>query len=217
MTDERRADIMCAVYTALCDRGYADLTMQDIADECALSKGALHYHYDTKHDLLLAFLDHLYGRFTDRLATATAEAADDPAVRLVALVDATLFPPKRDDVREFRTAMLEIKAQAPYEPAYRDTLAEFDAFVHDRVEALVAEGIDRGQYDDAVEPADVASFVVTTINGAHTRCVATGEPVDATRRALIEYLSALETDRGGRADAAAADGAVVGDEEATTR
>lgn len=206
---------MCAVYTALCDRGYADMTMQDIADEASLSKGALHYHFDTKHDLLLAFLDHLYERFTNRLSVAEESAGDDPTERLVALIDATLSPPERNDVREFRTAVLEIKAQAPYQPAYRERLAEFDAYVHDRVDAIVAEGIERGRYDDAIDRADVASFIVTVITGAHTRCVATGEPAEAARRALLEYLSGLSVD-GGAAEAEP-ESTEAGVEEASTR
>jgi len=190
MTDERRAAIMQAVYSALCTHGYADLTMQDIADESALSKAALHYHYDTKRDLLLAFLEHLHGKFTDRLDDAEAAAGDDPAERLVAFLDAALLPPERDDadLREFRTAVLEIKAQAPYEPAFRTHLAEFDDFIHDRVAAIVADGIERGRFDDRADPEAVASFVVTVINGAHTRSVAVDHPVEETREVLVEYL-----------------------------
>jgi AcrR family transcriptional regulator len=224
MGEQRRAEIMGAVYAALCDRGYADLTMQDIADQCSLSKGALHYHFDTKRDLLLAFLSHLYGRFTDRLSAAEAAAGDDPADRLLALVDASLSPPEREGVREFRTAVLEIKAQAPYEPAYRERLADFDAYVHDRVESIVAEGIERERFSESIDPADAASFVVTAITGAHTRCAATGEPVGATRRALAEYLAGLSADEGTDADAGTV-GTTAGDagagdgteEEALTR
>ena len=224
MPDERREEIMRAVYAALCANGYARLTMQDIADQSSLSKGALHYHYDTKRDLLLAFLGHLYERFVDRLEEAEAAAGDDPADRLVALVDAALVPPAKDDLREFRTAMLEIKAQAPYEPAYRERLADFDAYVHDRVESIVAEGIERERFSESIDPADAASFVVTAITGAHTRCAATGEPVGATRRALAEYLAGLSADEGTDADAGTV-GTTAGDagagdgteEEALTR
>ena len=188
MDDETTEDIMQAVYSALCTHGYADLTMQDIADESSLSKGSLHYHYDTKRDLLLAFLEHLYGSFTGRLAGAEGDSTDDPADRLVAFLDAALFPPEKTDIRQFRTAVLEIKAQAPYEPAFREHLAGFDSYVHDRVATIVADGIERGRFDDRVDPDVVASFVVTVINGAHTRSVAVDHPIEETREVLVEYL-----------------------------
>ncbi|GAA0475047.1 hypothetical protein GCM10008985_34420 [Halococcus dombrowskii] len=58
-TDETIEEIMDATYRALCKHGYAALRMQDIADETTKSKAALHYHYDSKHDLLLSFLDYI--------------------------------------------------------------------------------------------------------------------------------------------------------------
>ena len=188
MSDERRAEIMRAVYCALCTHGYADLTMQDIADEAAVSKGALHYHYDTKGELLIAFLEHLYGRYTDRLKAAEAAAGDDPAARLEAIIDAALIPPERADLREFRTAVLEIKAQAPYEPAYREHLAEFDGFLHERLRAIVADGVDAGRFAARVDPEEVSSFVVTVITGAHTRSVAVDHPLETVRAQLSAYL-----------------------------
>ena len=188
MDPDTTDDIMRAVYSALCTHGYADLTMQDIADESALSKAALHYHYDTKRDLLVAFLEHLFDGFTSRLDGAEAAAGDDPADRLVAFLDAALFPPEKADLREYRTAVLEIKAQAPYEPAFRDHLARFDGYVHDHVRAIVADGIERGRFADRADPDVVASFVVTVINGAHTRSVAADHPVEETRDVLVEYL-----------------------------
>ena len=194
MESDTTEDIMGAVYGALCTHGYADLTMQDIADESSLSKGALHYHYDTKRELLRAFLEHLYERFAERLSTAEAEAGDDPAERLFALVETAMVPPEKDDLREFRTAVLEIKAQAPYEPTFRETLAAFDASVEERVAAVVAEGVESGRFDEDVDPAEVASFVVTVINGAHTRSVATDYNVEGTRRALLDYVEELLAD-----------------------
>ncbi|PSQ42055.1 TetR family transcriptional regulator, partial [Halobacteriales archaeon QS_9_68_42] len=56
MPEETRERITNATYRALCDHGYAALTMQDIADECDCSKSLLHYHFDTKEDLLVELL-----------------------------------------------------------------------------------------------------------------------------------------------------------------
>ncbi|QLH79707.1 TetR family transcriptional regulator [Halosimplex rubrum] len=86
--------IMGATYRALCEHGYADLTMQDIADESDKSKASLHYHFDTKEELLLAFLDHLYDAFTDDVGTTDG---DDAVERLVRFVDELLCPAERTD------------------------------------------------------------------------------------------------------------------------
>lgn len=171
---------MAATYRALCEHGYADLTMQRIADESGKSKAALHYHYDTKEELLRAFLDHLVSRFEGRLA---CEAAD-PRERLDAFVDAVYAPAERDEREAFPTALLEIKAQAPYDEAYRARLLALDERMQSTVAEAVRDGVASGQFAD-VDPERVAHFVVTLINGGHSRGVALDEP-PAESRALVE-------------------------------
>jgi AcrR family transcriptional regulator len=176
------ADIMSATYRALCEHGYAELTMQRIADESGRSKAALHYHYDTKEELLDAFLDYMLDEFESRLA---CEAAD-PAERLETFLDAVYDPPG-DGTGEFPVALLEIKAQAPYHDAYRERLVEMDERMRDIVADAVADGVASDAFDDC-DPTDVARFVVTVINGGHAREVALGESREQGRRLVETYL-----------------------------
>ncbi len=108
---ESTSDITEGTYRALCKHGYADVTMEDIAAETDVSKSALHYHYDSKHDLLVSFFDDLLEGFTERLDAVDGESAYEG---LLNLIDAVLFPPD-DDAPDlgFQTAVLEMKAQAP--------------------------------------------------------------------------------------------------------
>ncbi|MFB6197855.1 MAG: TetR/AcrR family transcriptional regulator, partial [Halobacteriaceae archaeon] len=109
------AEIMDATYRALCRHGYADLTMQRIADELSLSKAAVHYHYETKEDLLNAFLEHLLDRFEQRLASQSS----DPRTRLDTFLDAVFGPAEEGD-NDFAIALTEIKAQSPFNEGYRN-------------------------------------------------------------------------------------------------
>jgi AcrR family transcriptional regulator len=176
---------MDATYTALCKHGFADLTMQDIADESDRSKASLHYHFDTKEDLLLAFLDHLYESFTAKYAST---AGDDAVDRLVSFVDAVLCREDADEAEAFQTALLEIRAQAPYADPYRAKLTQFDAFVRDRVAAMVADGIAEGTIRETVDPDDTAAFVATLIDGVNTRRVTIGEVGGGARRTFLAYV-----------------------------
>lgn len=67
MDAETRAEILEATNRALCEHGYAGLTVQRIADEASVTSAAIHYHFDTKEELLNAFLDDLIGRFESEL------------------------------------------------------------------------------------------------------------------------------------------------------
>jgi AcrR family transcriptional regulator len=186
VTDDTCEAIMSATYRALCAHGYADLTMQDIADETDKSKAALHYHYDSKQELLLAFLDHLYDEFTARVRDLGGE---DPATQLEAFVDDVLTPTDSgvDERVAFRTALLELKAQAPYDKGVRHRLRRFDEFIHGRVSELVAAGVESGAFRD-VDPDDTARFIVTALDGAQTKQVAVGQDIDCTRRMLHAYI-----------------------------
>lgn len=196
MAEDVPEEIMAATYRALCEHGYAAMTMQDIADRTDVSTAALHYHYDSRRGLLLAFLDHLYEEFTDRVDDP---AGDTPAERLLSFLDLVLTPPERGDRETFGTAILELAAQAPYDDAVRDRLRRFDEFLVDRIREYVAAGVEAGEFRD-VDPDDVARFVVTTVDGARTKRVAVGGDVDRTRRALRTYVDAhLRVEDGERA------------------
>jgi AcrR family transcriptional regulator len=165
-------DIMCATYRALCRHGYADLTMQDIADEWAKSKAALHYHYDTKRGLLLAFLDHLFESYTERVADPVEGT---PQERLDGLVAAALDPPRADATRELRTALFEVKAQAPHDDAFRERLERFDRYLQAEIRGVVGAGVESGAFRADVDPDEVATLLVTLVNGAHSRRVVIGD------------------------------------------
>jgi len=177
-------DIMCATYRALCSHGYADLTMQDIADESTKSKAALHYHYDSKHDLLCSFLDYLYDQFVGRTADIDATA---PRERLLALIDAVLEK-SADDPEGFETALLEIRAQAPYESGFRERLTKFETYLVDAFTETLEAGIEDGSFHDGIDPEETARFLVTVLTGAATERVTVGHSVECTQRMLREYI-----------------------------
>jgi len=191
-------DIMCATYRALCRHGYADLTMQDIADEWEKSKPALHYHYDTKRGLLLAFLDHLFDSYTDRVADP---GDGSPRERLHTLVAAALDPPRADTTRELRTALFEVKAQAPHDDAFRERLERFDRYLHDEIRTVVGSGVDSGAFRTDVDPDETATLLVTLVNGAHSRRIVLGDDAgvpEAIRSFVADRLVAdreASTDR----------------------
>ena len=177
--------IVEATYRALCKHGYADLTMQDIADESDKSKASLHYHFNTKEELLLAFLDHLYESFTEEFATTEGDHAVD---RLVTFVDEILCQSDVEGAEEFQTALLEIKAQGPYVEAYREQLERVDEFVRGRVREIVADGIAEETIREDVDPDDIAEFVATIVDGVNTRRVSIGETDGSTRPVFVDYV-----------------------------
>ena len=184
MDSDTKREIIDATGRALCAHGYADLTMQRIAERSSLTTAAIHYHFDTKDDLLDAFLDDLLDRFEGRLACE----ASDPRERLATFLDAVFSPPSSDNAGsdDFPVALMELKAQAPYHDRFRDRFRALDDAMRTVVHDAVEDGVDAGHFADA-DPDAVARLVVTAINGAHVRTVALGEG-PAPTRAIVESV-----------------------------
>ncbi|MHB9287598.1 TetR/AcrR family transcriptional regulator [Halobacteriales archaeon Cl-PHB] len=181
-------EIMCATCRALCSHGYAGLTMQAIADEYSKSKAALHYHFDSKRDLLVAFQEFLGDRFLERVREADAVAGDDPADRLSAVLDAALSPPESDDLEDLQTALLELKAQAPYEERYREQSEAFNDAVVDLLSEILAAGVESSDFQSDIDPRDTAEFLLTVLEGSQVRNVAVGQRPERTRDLLASHL-----------------------------
>jgi AcrR family transcriptional regulator len=189
MDSDTKREIIAATGRALCAHGYADLTMQRIAEESSLTTAAIHYHFDTKDDLLDAFLDDLLDRFEARLACD----AGDPRECLATFFDAVFTPSpspaeRGDGVDDFPVALMELKAQAPYHDRFRDRFRALDEAMRTVVREAVADGVEAGHFADA-DPDAVARLVVTAINGAHVRTVALGEAPTPTRRVVEDVLA----------------------------
>ena len=159
------AEIMDGVYHALRAHGYADVTMQDIADECSKSKSLLHYHYDTKEDLLVAFLDHV---ITDSERRIEAHADDPPTDRLVQFVGWFVFDADAVDREAFHIALLELRSQGPFNDRIREQLDRSDRLLRGTVVDILESGIEQGVFRD-VDVEETAALVVATLDGARTR------------------------------------------------
>lgn len=185
MEDNPMADILEATHRALCQHGYADLTIQDIAAESAKSKATIHYHYGTKEALFSAFLDYLYDQYTAQIDAASGET---PLEHLHSLLDILLWNPTEPAKQAFQTAILEVKAQAPYDDSVQEQLIEFDAYLSDRLQAIIEAGIQAREFNDEVDPSTAADFLTTIIKGAHTRQVAVNHPPEHLSVPMTNYI-----------------------------
>ena len=183
-----REEIMRATYLALCEHGYANLTVQRISEEFPKSTSLIYHHYDGKDDLLLDFLEFVLERFESTVAPADE---DGPAEHLRAVVDHVLATPLPPERRDFARAMVELRAQAASDERYRDHFTRSDRFFRDRIAAIVASGIESGVFRD-VDPESVATFLVTVFNGSMTERVTSDDDNAATVRDGVEtYVEAV--------------------------
>ncbi len=174
-------EIMDGVYQALCDHGYAALTMQDIADECGKSKSLLHYHYDTKEELLVSFLDGILADYEQKLES---RADQPPTTRLVEFVARFVFTPDDTERASFHLALLEMRSQGPFNDRIRESLCRSDELLRGTVADILEDGIDSGVFRP-VDVEETAALLVAMLDGARTRQITLSDTDEETYTQLV--------------------------------
>ncbi|ELZ29277.1 TetR family transcriptional regulator [Halosimplex carlsbadense 2-9-1] len=192
-------EIRWAAFDVLVEDGFDAFTTQAVADEAGVSQSLVHYHYDTKEDLVFAMftngLDHLTDEVRERADS------DDPRERLLELARYMLRTPEGEGFQEtveFSRMLLEIEAQAPYDDRLRDAVEYDSEFLEGFVTDAVEEGIESGQFRD-VEPEPFAvTFVAAIRSGQNRRAIfADDERVDP----VLDGVVAMVDDYLGEGDA----------------
>ncbi|PSQ19971.1 TetR/AcrR family transcriptional regulator [Halobacteriales archaeon QS_8_69_26] len=181
-----REEVVESVRRALAKHGYADLTTAKVAAESEKSEAFFFYHYDTKDDLILAFVDWAADRLTRRLSDLDGE---DPVVRLYAACEVLLGDYEDETSRGINVAMMELLSHAPHEPAFRERLERYERGVLDDLAGILRDGVDAGQFRE-VDPESTAAFLLMATDGTAGAVMALGmTDVDAgVREGLFDYL-----------------------------
>ncbi|MCY1136611.1 TetR/AcrR family transcriptional regulator [Actinoplanes sp. Pm04-4] len=72
----RRDAILTAAYRLIATKGYQQMTVQDLLDDLAISKGAFYHYFDSKPALLDAFIDRVIRKYESQLAPVAG--SDEP-------------------------------------------------------------------------------------------------------------------------------------------
>lgn len=188
--DPVKREIMEATYQALSEHGYGDLTIQAIADEFDNSKSLLYYHYDSKDDLLLDFLDYALHRFLDEIRVGDRP----PAKQLRALVDNLVPKTLDDEPYRVQLAMFELRVNAPHDHNSRQQYIEVDRDLKRLITEIIQHGIESNAFV-AVNPDIEAERLLSLLIGARARRLTMDDefPIENARTALMTQIKQLET------------------------
>jgi len=155
-------EIMEATYRALLKHGYADLSISRIADELDKSKAAIYYHYDTKDDLLVAFLEFAVDRFEETIET---ETGDEPPEDLEHVIEKLLPLQPDEEQRQLQAVLVGLRSQAVTNEVFREQFTQIDERLAATIRGIVDRGIEEDTFRD-VDPSRVAEHILATVNGA---------------------------------------------------
>ncbi len=156
--DDSKQEIMEAVYAVLCREGYQELSMQSIADELDKGKSYIYHYYSDKGGLMNSFLDYVLKRMNESSGNYSEL---DPAERFDKMLDEVLAIQNRE-MKQFRTAVMEMKAQTPHNKEFAEKFREMDKLmIKEFTQALKKNGVE--------SPEVKAELLVSTVEGLMDR------------------------------------------------
>src|SRR5512141_3249618 len=91
---ERRLALLKAAFREVAERGFSDVTLEDIAVRAGVSKGVTLYYFESKEALFRELFGWLIAGLHARMREATGTG--DARARLAALVDVIFTSPERN-------------------------------------------------------------------------------------------------------------------------
>lgn len=196
-TKERRQQIVDALLAVMAERGYEGASVQAVARQAGLAPGLIHYHFESKQQILLEAVRQLRELFERRFEARAATAAS-PRERLQAFIDARLARGEGSS-RTAVAAWVVIGAEAVRQPEVKAAFQEVM-----RAQRALLERLLRDRAGAALTARDaehLCAVVLAAIEGAFQLSVSAGEIMP--RGYAARTLMALVDDHLAAATAAA--------------
>jgi AcrR family transcriptional regulator len=163
---DARERILAAAVRRIASEGIDGVRIARIAMDAGVSASLVHYHFDTREDLLAQALAWSY-EHTGSARIEIDELADaSHAERLGAIVDQCL--PLTSELREDWVLWIELWLRAVRHPELQPVAEEMYAKLREWFEDEIVAGIAAGEFEPC-EPGDVADRTLALLDGLGVR------------------------------------------------
>ena len=175
-TSERRAEIVDALLRVMADQGWAKATIARIAREAGLTPGLLHYHFQSKQEILLELVHRIESEHEARIQRLSKEAKT-PTQRVRAMVLAYLKAGDEVDASAV-ASWVTIVAEAIRQPEVRDAFSEAIGRLTAPMRSAIQDGLDANEFSTGALDAEAcAAAVMACVQGYYNLGVAARDTV----------------------------------------
>ncbi len=199
---ERRAEILETTCEVVIERGFAATRIADVAKRLEVSSSLIHYHFDSKEQLLAEAFAHYA-----RKDVAEMEAEIGAAPNAVAQLDRVIHnyvPEGSGDVEWM--LWIDGWGEALRNPMMRKISQELDAQSASLAERVIRHGVDTGEFV-CVDPAAAALRLTAVVDGLAVQFAAHDGTL--TRDQFIEHVRTLAAWEVGLEPEALRDGSAI--------
>lgn len=197
--EERRAQILDAMYGVIAARGLTGASVSEIAEAAGIARGALHYFFASKEEITASLMRRLGARYVDELAAyldrRIEKAKADPGRRdqLVADVARWHFRGDLDEGHRRLSVWIDFWGQAASQPVIRDVVVEVQEGARDSLRrALLAQRPELAVLEETHPEAlraHAAALLALVEGGLLQWRMAAGSPLALERDALGDAIA----------------------------
>ncbi len=184
-SETSRRQVLDAAIRALAERGYARTSVSDIAEAAGMSKGAVHYHFESKDDLIAQVLVRCAEAMRERVREAW-EAPGEPHERIRRALREMRV--SRKQVSAELRVLADLMAQGIYDPKLRKSLSTMFEANRDEVFRHLKHGFEVLGLEPTVPIHIMPRLVIGMLDGLALHDFF--DPMDASDDELVQ--TALE-------------------------
>ncbi|MDG4863759.1 TetR/AcrR family transcriptional regulator [Streptomyces sp. T-3] len=173
-----------ATQELLWERGYVGTSPKAILERAGAGQGSMYHHFKGKPDLALAAI-----RRTAEEMRAAAEIPLGTPGPAYARIEAYLLR-ERDVLRGCPIGRLTMDPDVIVSDELRMPVDETLDWLRERLEGIVQEGLELGEFTTPLDPRETAALIVATVQGGYVlaRARNSAEPFDAAVQGLLALL-----------------------------
>ena len=170
LSQYRRQQIHAAALTCFARKGYHLATMDEIAFESGLSKGALYWYFPSKKELFISLLDDTMKQFGDEWQVLV-DASDVGAIAKLEM-SLAFFKTEMVKMSPLVDILLEAWALLKHDEEIAERLRKFYVPFADLMAGIIEEGMEEGVFD--VKYPSVSAMVIVTLFDGIMLAISTG-------------------------------------------
>lgn len=159
---ERKQQIYEAALACFSRQGYFLTTMDDIAAECGMSKGALYWYFKSKKELFISLFEEMMGEFGQGWEAIINDEEKSATEKLVMSLD--FFQSELQAIGPFFGIMMEAWAQTRHDEDVEKLVQEFYKPYLEIMAHIIEEGVANGEFQ-AASPTGTALAIMSLFDG----------------------------------------------------
>src|SRR5688572_780067 len=190
LKEARRVQLMEATIDCIAARGFADLTLADVAKTAGLSVGIVNFYFKSKDVLLIETLRHLVADYIQQTTENIRTAGTSAAAQVEAMIDSDFHRTVAN--RKRVTVWYAFWGETRWRPEFLKICQQLSDSFHEETREIFAKLVTEGGYAD-IDADLVARGFDAMIDGLWLDMLINPKAVDrdAAKQVVRTYLAAL--------------------------